>query len=367
MTRKVRRWSAAAVGVALVGGGLIVTRAQAAPDLPARSAEQLLVDVQSPTTRTLSGTVQTSTDLGLPALPTTQGTDTSGLTGLLTGDHTVRVWLDGTDRGRVSLIGNNSETTMVRNGTDVWTYASADRTASHTTLPAPSSPAPTPGTPATPQQAAQQLLAAVEPSTTVTTTGTARVAGRPVYELVLTPAAREKTLVRSASVAIDAQTHVVLQVTVDAVDATHHAVQVGFSSIDYATPDPKLFTFTAPAGTTLTEKPAPTGTEPAPTPGGTTGPAPTPGGTTATAERPKVVGDGWDTVVVQKVGTLPTGSDTSTQTQQAQQMLDALPKVSGSWGSGRLLQGTLFSAVLTDDGRVAVGAVPADQLYAALG
>ncbi|MPN50173.1 hypothetical protein SDC9_197799 [bioreactor metagenome] len=71
--------------------------------------------------------------------------------------------------------------------------------------------------------------------------------------------------------------------------------------------------------------------------------------------------------MVQKVGTLPTGSDTSTQTQQAQQMLDALPKVSGSWGSGRLLQGTLFSAVLTDDGRVAVGAVPADQLYAALG
>jgi hypothetical protein len=47
-------------------------------------------------------------------------------------------------------------------------------------------------------------------------------------------------------------------------------------------------------------------------------------------------------------------------------MLQELPKVSGSWGSGRLLQGTLFSALVTNDGRVAVGAVPPAQLYAAL-
>ncbi len=47
--------------------------------------------------------------------------------------------------------------------------------------------------------------------------------------------------------------------------------------------------------------------------------------------------------------------------------LAALPKVSGDWGSGRVLRGTLFSAVLSDDGRVAVGAVPPETLYAALG
>ncbi len=44
-----------------------------------------------------------------------------------------------------------------------------------------------------------------------------------------------------------------------------------------------------------------------------------------------------------------------------------LPKVSGAWGSGHLLQGTLFSAVLTDDGRLAVGAVAPGALYSALG
>ena len=42
------------------------------------------------------------------------------------------------------------------------------------------------------------------------------------------------------------------------------------------------------------------------------------------------------------------------------------PPVSGSWGSGHLLRSALFSAVLTDDGRVAIGAVPPQMLYAAL-
>ena len=37
-----------------------------------------------------------------------------------------------------------------------------------------------------------------------------------------------------------------------------------------------------------------------------------------------------------------------------------------SW-SGHLLQGTVFSAVLTTDGRLALGAVPRDTLYQALG
>jgi hypothetical protein len=51
---------------------------------------------------------------------------------------------------------------------------------------------------------------------------------------------------------------------------------------------------------------------------------------------------------------------------QLQGMLSLLPKTSGAWGSGRLLSGTLFSAVITDDGRVAIGAVSPQRLYAAL-
>jgi hypothetical protein len=48
-------------------------------------------------------------------------------------------------------------------------------------------------------------------------------------------------------------------------------------------------------------------------------------------------------------------------------VLSRLPKVSGKWGSGRLFKGAIFTAVLTDDGRVAVGSVAPDALYKALG
>jgi hypothetical protein len=47
-------------------------------------------------------------------------------------------------------------------------------------------------------------------------------------------------------------------------------------------------------------------------------------------------------------------------------VLQALPTVSGAWGSGHLLRGTLFSALLTDDGRLVIGAVAPNALYAAL-
>jgi hypothetical protein len=40
----------------------------------------------------------------------------------------------------------------------------------------------------------------------------------------------------------------------------------------------------------------------------------------------------------------------------------AATPVSGSWGSGRVLRTKLFSALLTDDGRVFVGAVTPDVL-----
>jgi hypothetical protein len=47
-------------------------------------------------------------------------------------------------------------------------------------------------------------------------------------------------------------------------------------------------------------------------------------------------------------------------------LLKSLPAVSGSWGSGHLLRSSLLSVVLTDDGRIAVGAVAPQMLYDAL-
>jgi hypothetical protein len=70
-----------------------------------------------------------------------------------------------------------------------------------------------------------------------------------------------------------------------------------------------------------------------------------------------VVGEGWSSVVVAKFDS----------TTDLSQVTNSLPRESGSsWGSGWLLTGKAFSAVITDDGRVAAGAVMPAQLYRAL-
>ena len=67
-------------------------------------------------------------------------------------------------------------------------------------------------------------------------------------------------------------------------------------------------------------------------------------------------------------GCSTTGEDTEWKAanKQLQGLLSSIPEVSGTWGKGRVIDGTLFSAVLTDDGRIAVGAVAPEALFAAL-
>jgi hypothetical protein len=64
---------------------------------------------------------------------------------------------------------------------------------------------------------------------------------------------------------------------------------------------------------------------------------------------------------------MPAGGPNASSSPELEGLLNQLKRVSGDWGSGRLLAGTAFSVVLTDDGRVAVGAVTPEALYKALG
>ncbi len=149
-------------------------------------------------------------------------------------------------------------------------------------------------------------------------------------------------------IAVDAEKHVPLRVQVYSTKLANPAVEVGFTAVDFAAPDARQFAFTPPPGTTVTEgdSAAPGATKPA-------NPAP----------EPKVVGTGWTSVLVAQ---LPAEMAKAATDPKLQGLLGSVPKVSGDWGSGRLVDGTLFSAVLTDDGRVAVGAVAPEALYAAL-
>jgi outer membrane lipoprotein-sorting protein len=347
------RWVAPVVtAVVLLGGGWAAAEltASAQETLPARTAQQLLVDVQQANLDGLSGTVEQKADLGIPALP--GGSGSSDLTSLLSGTHTLKVWLSSPDKARVALLGSLGESDVVVNGRDLWTWSSRSQTATHRTIEAPSgSPSSGPDTgttPTTPQQLAQELLKRLDPTTRVTSDGTTTVAGREAYQLTLAPR-DTRSLVGEVRIAIDGATHVPLRVQVFPRGENTAAFEIGFTQFDPTRPDASRFDFTPPPGATVTEKPPLTKPQHQ---SGTTAPDNTDHG--------QVVGTGWTAVHVDQA---PTGA----LPDQLRQVVDALPKVSGSWGSGRLLSGSLFSAVLTDDGRVAVGAVPPELLYQALG
>jgi outer membrane lipoprotein-sorting protein len=291
----------------------------------------------------MSATFEQRSDLGLPALPTGSLPDgdavASALT-MLTGDHTVRVWLAGTEHAKVALVDGSSETSVIRNGNEVWAWSSEKQRAEHATITPGERPGPS-ATPTSPTEAVQRLLDAVEPSTNVATSGTGYVAGRAVYQLVLTPK-DDASLVGQVRISVDAETFVPLGARVIADDGSD-AVRIAATSVDFSRPDDAIFAFTPPPGAEVTEAGKPDGTPS------------TPSGTPA---QPKVVGTGWTTVAVAKVGEQKDKNVTT--------LLESLPEVSGSWGHGRLLSTTLVTAVITDDGRVAVGSVVPERLYAAL-
>ena len=377
------RWAVPAVtAVALVGGGSAIggLRATADAGLPARTAAQLLVDVQQARLDGLSGTVVQKSDLGLPDLPiagASGGTGSSDLTSLISGTHTMRVWFAGPDKARMALLGTLGESDVIHNGQDVWVWASQSKTAKHYVLPAhdaagkagvtPAVPNPS-DLPTSPQAAAEKALAAISPSTEVTTSGTAKVAGRSAYELVLTP--KEATsLVAQVRVAIDGTEHVPLRVQVFAKKVADPVFEVAFSTVNFARPDAAQFTFNPPPGTTVTDMKTPFDSK---TAGDAKSVVPQPN----SADMPTVIGTGWGTVLVVKLpapdaaaspGTSGTTGATADKTiAQLMKFAGLLPKVSGAWGSGHLMAGTAFSVLLTDDGRIVVGAVTPEGLYAAL-
>ncbi len=372
---------AAAAGLALSGGRLALADA----DLTPRSAAQLLADLQRARLDQLSGTVVQTADLGLPQLPTIGGRGVSGGSGpattsgatpaadlavtgvnqmlsLVSGSHTWRVWYGGESRQRLALITALGESDVIHNGRDVWIWSSEERTATHLRLPEGSDPRaratgaatsmglPT-TLPATPEEAARLALAAIDPTTAVEVGPAVVVAGRTAYELVVKPK-DSTTLVSQIRIAVDGERHLPLRAQVYSRKMATPAIEVGFTSIDFSAPEARQFDFTPPAGTTVTEAdPAPMAQS-------------APEATHRIAEAtkaPRVSGAGWSRVVV---ATLPGGAGSSAPLPD--QLSRALPQVSGSWGSGRLLEGTLFSVVLSDDGRVAAGAVAPEALYAAL-
>jgi outer membrane lipoprotein-sorting protein len=346
-------WLAPVAGLAVVAVAVTIPMvASASPSLPERTAAQLLADVAGASGTPLSGTVVETARLGLPALPEVGGSAITP-TSLLAGSHTARVWFDGDSKARVALVGDLAETDLIRNGRDAWLWTSGQNTAQHIVLPADHE-APATSESLTPQQAAQQALAAVDPTTKVTVDGTASVAGRSAYELVLAPR-DSRSLVGDVRIAVDSKTHVPLRVQIRAAGHTGRpAFETTFTSVTFAKPSAKVFEFAPPPGAKVSGPPV------APRAGaGSHKPmAGTPG------KAPTVIGSGW-TAVAEIAGVeLPgaTPGEEGTAASQLGALQRAMTPVSGAWGSGQLLRTALVSVLLLDDGRLLVGAVTPQTL-----
>lgn len=360
-----RRWAVPAGVLALVTGGLMAGHAIGAaanPGLPHRSAQQLVADVATANPPGVSGTIVETASLGLPSLPT--GNADTSLTSLLSGSHTSRLWMTDEQHVRFAIQADLAETDLIRNGKDLWTWTSSSNTVDHRTLTAKDGQEPTsPEVPPTPDQAAKQLLAKLGPTTRVSTDGTASVAGRASYELVLDPR-DTKSLIGTVRIAVDAKTHVPLRVRVYARGATSPAVEIGFTSVSFSKPSASQFTFKAPPGSTVTEA----------------GQAPGEvgdrhhGDLDFMAGGSQTVGTGWTAVLTshdRHLAWMVREQTAEGHNHGGDSMMGALVQsaapVSGTWGSGRLLRTKLLSVLLTDDGRLYAGAVTPDVLYQAAG
>jgi outer membrane lipoprotein-sorting protein len=340
--------------VALVASGVL--SATANPNLPSRSTGQLLTAISYPKQVGFSGTVVAKASFGLPDLTglglgdgAVLGTSDPSLLSLLSGSHTIRVWYGGATQQRIALLDTLGEQDLFRNGTSLWQWDSDTRTAVHRSLPSSSGlfGAPEQLASVSPDQAAQRLLAMMQPSTTVSIDRSAQVAGRSAYVLVLVPK-QDGSLIRQVRISVDGQTMVPLAVQLYTRNNPHPVLDVAFTRFTAGTPSADNFDWTPPSGVTVERAPAQTSLLP---------------GLSLPSAAVHTIGSGW-TSVLAATG-LPSSAALAEQSPQAAALLGLLPVVRGSWGSGHLLQTTAFSALITDDGRAFAGAVEPSVLYRA--
>jgi outer membrane lipoprotein-sorting protein len=369
------RWAVPAGVLAAVGAvmaGALISTAQASPALPHRTPAQLLAAVAGRTgpLPALTGTVVENASLGLPNLP---GTDNpTSLASLLTGSHTVRIWYADPRHFRLAVPGSMSESDLIVNGRTAWYWQSTTNSVTRIPLPAHARPARQEVAPAmalTPQEAARQALAAVGPSTRVSVQSNVTVAGEAAYQLVLAPKSAG-SLIGQVRIAIDATRNVPLRVQIFARGARSPAFQVGYTSISFVRPAASNFNFSPPPGAKLkTETLMP---DEAPAHAG---------------QAPRVMGKDWLTVTVLPASALSAisggpGSAAGVAGSAAQSasgsgpaggiqgsallgvLMKAATNVHGAWGSGRLLHTSLLNILITNNGRVLVGAVTPSVLYA---
>ncbi|MFC9685969.1 outer membrane lipoprotein carrier protein LolA [Streptomyces sp. NPDC056948] len=367
------------MGVAAATIGLVPALADSGdPDLPKITAQQLIEKIAKSDVQRLSGTVKISTDLGLPDLGGLESSLMSGaasqgeggssadptakLTELASGTHTLRVAADGPDKQKLSLLENAAEYSIVHNGKDVWAYDSKSNEVHHGTA---SESGKDQQPPATPKDFAEEALKAADDTTSVTVDGTAQVAGRDAYKLLIKPKQSGST-VGAITVAVDAKTGTPLKFTLTPASGGSAVVDAGFTQVSFAKPAASTFDFTPPKGAKVTEeKASEKGAEKGFDKGEARRHAPKSEEDLGKGlDGMKTIGEGWNSIATFDTGGegVPSGEAGGDLGGFMNSLGD---KVTGKFGSGTVFSTRLVNALITDDGKVYVGLVTKDALVKA--
>jgi hypothetical protein len=373
LSRRRARWVApvAAAGAIAIGAALSTATAGASsPDLPGLTPAQVIAKAAHPTLQGFSGTVELTSNLGLPDLSSLtnnagQSVQTaSGFdpTTLLTGTHDINVWDNGGKQQRLQLQSQLAETDLVRSGHDAWLWDSSTQTVTHyvtapqsgtagTSNAGSSTAGPTGSVPLTPEQEAQKWLDHISPSTQVTVDSPVNVDGRDAYQLTLapkagTPGAGESTI-SSVTMAVDNQTGAVLSIALNTVGQAQPALSLVMKNFQPGTP--AASNFAAPTGTTTKTQ----------TIGGDHQSSQAPSGQTETTPpsttKPQVSDTPWAQVL-----TIPNAHLSAKD-------LSTLNSVSSPVAAGRLVHTNVVNAIVEPSGTVLVGFVQPSVLEAQAG
>jgi hypothetical protein len=286
----------AVLAIGLVGTGIV--RADPSPSLPPVEPSRLLVSMGEALDRppSVSGEVLSRIDLGVPSLPSMGGGAGAGAMGALASVVGEQRWRIAASREgvRIAHLMEFAERTLVMNADAAWWWDSQEMRATQLSwedvpvrrvdrygtragdrlervarraarraagpgalagvLPGPR--APLRGMPewasvaGDPLEAARSALRELAPVAEVTVDGTARVAGRPVYELVLTPRA-DATKIGAIVLSVDEETRLPMRVAVIPRGSEEAAIELGFTSVSFEPIDPAVFAFEPPRGATV--------------------------------------------------------------------------------------------------------------------
>lgn len=338
------------VGIAGLALSTLPAGADDDPVLPAIGAEELVTSALTARAPAFSGVAELQNELGLPAVPGTEALDF----------ESVRVFHDGEESARVQVEREASELTFVKGADEAWAYDSRENSAKRFTwdeADAAAARGHAEAELADPSEAAAEIIERLRPTSDIAVDGTARVADRAAYELVLTPKPSEKTLLREITIAVDEETRAPLRFDVYANGRSEPVLSLGFVEFEVGAQDAELFEFTPPEGAEVETTEA----------DDAVGSARDAKDRDDVEQYASTVGEGWDTVVV---GEAPDDVPAEAAVEDGQDLDGILAQVgqpvTGEFGTGTHVQVAVGGAVITQDGRIAAGAVPRQVLVDAL-